>query len=90
MRVNVYGEELTNRIEVVTKEADGYTFYGLRFWLKFPNADWWIHRKVTNEGELENDDDSSAVTIWAENKEQLWDLFQQAIDELEQPTEETE
>lgn len=71
MRVNVYGEELTDRIELVEKQVDEsgevYTFYGLRLWLKFPNQDWWIHRKVA--GEL--DDDSTAITIWAMSKEKL-------------------
>ena len=55
MRVNIYGEELTDRIERVTKEVteeatgEVFTFYGVRFWLKFPNQDWWIHRKVDGE-----------------------------------------
>lgn len=78
MRVNVYGEELTSRIEVVTKEADGYTFYGLRFWIKFPNSDWWVHRKVDGE----NDDDSSAVTFWADDRHTLLDILQQGMDQL--------
>lgn len=82
MRVNVYGEELTERIEIVTKEVDGYIFYGLRFWLKFPNAEWWIHRKVDGE----DDDDSSAVTFWSDSKEDLWDAMQVALEKLEEPT----
>lgn len=79
MRVNVYGEELTSRIETVTKTVDGYTFYGLRFWLRFPNADWWIHRKVDGE----DDDDSSAVTFWADSPQDLWEIFTTALAEVE-------
>lgn len=78
MRVNVYGEELTSRIEVVQKEAEGHTFYGLRFWLKFPNQDWWLHRKVGGEW----DDDSSAVTIWAETQTDLDMMLNRALDAL--------
>lgn len=78
-RVNVYGEELTDRIEVVEKVVDeGHTFYGLRFWLKFPNQDWWIHRKVDGEP----DDDSSAITIWADSLEGLESLLKNGIDVL--------
>ena len=88
MRVNVYGEELTNRIEVVTKqvienegdmEETRYTFFGVRFWLKFPNQDWWIHRKVDQE----LDDDSTAITFWGQSLEELESRFQSAIKELQ-------
>lgn len=84
MRVNVYGEELTDRIELITKDVveettnETFTFYGIRFWLKFPNQPWWIHRKVNEE----EDDDSSAITIWAPNKKELQKLFNKALDEL--------
>lgn len=56
IRVNVYAEELTDRVELVTKRVDedgiNETFYGVRVYLGFP----FIHR--------EGDDDSSAVTFW--------------------------
>jgi hypothetical protein len=85
MRVNVYGEELTSRIELITKEVkeeasgDIFNFYGLRLWLKFPNQPWWIHRKVDGE----EDDDSSAITIWSSRKENLRLLLETALRELE-------
>ncbi len=87
MRVNVYGEELTDRIEVVTKqvtEGEGvtqsvYVFYGIRFWLKFPNQDWWIHRKVDQE----EDDDSTAITFWGQSLEELESRFQSAVEVLQ-------
>lgn len=101
MRVNVYGEELTDRIELVEKSVDEggevYTFYGLRIWLKFPNQDWWIHRKIN--GAL--DDDSSAITLWAPSKEKLGVVLDRmrgvlegrydeyGIHQLEQPIAET-
>lgn len=36
MRVNVYAEEMTNRIEIISKEIDGQRFTGLRFYLELP------------------------------------------------------
>lgn len=85
MRVNVYGEELTERVELVTKTVetehpeDSKEFYGIRFWLKFPNQDWWVHRKY--KGVV--DDDSSALTIWASSKRELKLILGLAMIELE-------
>jgi hypothetical protein len=69
MRVNVYAEEMTDRVELVSKKNDDGEFTGLRFYLELPvtrgNGDPayteqvkgpFIHRK--------GDDDSSAVTFW--------------------------
>lgn len=36
MRVNVYAEEMTDRIEIISKEIDGHTFTGLRIYLELP------------------------------------------------------
>lgn len=36
MRVNVYAEEITNRIEIISKEIEGQKFTGLRFYLELP------------------------------------------------------
>lgn len=59
MRVNVYAEEMTDRIEIVSKGE----FTGLRFYLELPvtvGTDQvtgpFLHRP--------GDDDSSAVTFW--------------------------
>lgn len=82
MRVNVYGEELTDRIELIEKEVveestgKTFSFYGVRLWLKFPNQPWWIHRKTISG---EDDDDSSAVTIWAETKDELAGVFKDCL-----------
>jgi|SRR5271165_5717454 len=72
MRVNVYAEEMTQQVEIISKVIDGQTFTGVRFYLHLPvtlNADQlkfgaqpenkagpFIHRP--------GDDDSSAVTFW--------------------------
>lgn len=36
MRINVYSEELTDRVEKITKTVDGVVFYGIRFYLYLP------------------------------------------------------
>jgi len=36
MRVNVYAEEMTDRIEIISKEIDGQAFTGLRIYLELP------------------------------------------------------
>lgn len=63
MRVNVYAEEMTDRIEIIEKEVEGNKFTALRFYLELPvtygnqNVSGpFIHR--------ESDDDSAAVTFW--------------------------
>lgn len=36
MRVNVYAEEMTNIVEVFTKDIDGREYAAIRFWLHLP------------------------------------------------------
>jgi len=36
MRVNVYAEEMTDRVEIIAKQIDGHTFTGVRFYLELP------------------------------------------------------
>lgn len=80
MRVNIYAEEMTDRIHIFSKEIEGQTFTGLRFYLYLP---------VTHNGEQiqgpfmhsPDDDDSSAVTFWG--KRDLRKMLQQAIDALD-------
>jgi len=36
MRVNVYAEEMTDRIQIISKEIDGQQFTGLRLYLELP------------------------------------------------------
>ena len=63
MRVNVYAEEMTDRVEIVSKEIDDQRFTGLRIYLELPaTVDGkqyqgpFLHR--------DSDDDSAAVTFW--------------------------
>jgi hypothetical protein len=77
MRVNVYAEEMTDRVEIVSKTTEDGEFTGLRFYLELPvTAPKYV---VGGDGSLsthgtENvrgpflhrpgDDDSAAVTFW--------------------------
>jgi hypothetical protein len=36
MRVNVYAEEMTDRVEIISKTIEGHTFTGLRLYLELP------------------------------------------------------
>jgi len=59
MRINVYAEELTDEVELVTKKVvdDKFgerTFYGVRVYLASPNV---LHDDP-------EDDDRSAITFW--------------------------
>lgn len=63
MRVNIYAEEMTDKVEIIGKEIDGHNFTGLRFYLELPATVGgqqyqgpFMHRP--------GDDDSSAVTFW--------------------------
>lgn len=77
MRVNIYEEELTSTVELVTTSPSngghvGITFYGVRIYLKsHPH----LHYN-------ELDDDRSAVTIWVGDKataEILRDAFARTL-----------
>ena len=80
MRVNVYAEEMTDRIEIIGKEIDGHTFTGLRFYLELPATVGgkqyqgpFMHRP--------GDDDSGAVTFWG--KRDLRVMLRRALAELD-------
>lgn len=49
MRVNVYAEEMTDRVEIVSKEIDGQEFTGLRIYLELPAS---FHRHPENPASL--------------------------------------
>ena len=82
MRVNIYAEEITDRIEIVGKEIGGQSFTGCRFYLYLPvtgeNGDQhqgpFLHRP--------NDDDSSAVTFWGVRD--LRPVLRQALEMLDE------
>jgi hypothetical protein len=82
MRVNVYAEEMTDVIEIISKEVDGTVFTGLRFYLYLPvtHAD-----KVQVRGPFihkPGDDDSSAVTFWG--KRDLREVLKLALEKLDE------
>jgi hypothetical protein len=63
MRVNIYAEEITDRVKVYREERNGQVFTALRFYLELPATVGgkeyqgpYIH--------AQGDDDSSAVTFW--------------------------
>lgn len=95
MRVNVYAEEMTDRIEIISKEIEGQTFTGLRFYLELPVT---VRRSNIPgpESAEENptveqvqgpfmhhpgDDDSAAVTFWG--KQDLRAVLRKALAELD-------
>ena len=55
MRINVYAEELTQEVQIVTKKIeDGREFIAVRLFLK-------SHKDLHH---TPNDDDRSAITFW--------------------------
>ena len=79
MRVNIYAEEMTERVEIISKVIDGHTFTGLRLYLELPatvpypkegtghtSGAWSMAMKNVSGPFIhrEGDDDSSAVTFW--------------------------
>jgi len=83
LRVNVYAEEMTERVEIIKKVIDGETFTGLRLYLELPVTDPlrvggqvkgpFIHRA--------GDDDSSAITIWGKRDlRKVLDIMKDKLD----------
>ena len=71
MRVNVYAEEITDRVEIVKKTIDGKEYIGIRMYLYMPVTKPhghirgpFMHHK--------DDDDSSAITFWGDNLHSLF------------------
>lgn len=92
MRVNVYAEEMTDRIEIISKEIEGHTFTGLRFYLELPVTKQIVeethvgpvNKTVQVQGPFMHhpgDDDSAAITFWG--KRDLRKLLEQAITKLD-------
>lgn len=56
MRINVYSQELTKEVTLVSKKAadTGITYHGVRLYLHSPDL---LHH-------TEKDDDRSAITFW--------------------------
>lgn len=86
MRVNVYAEEMTDRIEIITKETDDGEFTGLRFYLELPvtlasDGSGCDREQVSGPFiHKDGDDDSAAVTFWG--KQSLIPVLEKALAEL--------
>lgn len=86
MRVNIYAEELSNRVELIEKNVEGQAFTAIRFWLELP-VTLPAGCRSPSGAELyqakgpfihrPGDDDSSAVTFWG--KRELIPLLEKAL-----------
>jgi len=84
MRVNIYAEEITQRIEIIEKTTRDGRFTGVRFYLELPvtvpNASGGVDQIAGPFKHHDDDDDSSAVTFWG--KGDARDAFMKAINAL--------
>jgi hypothetical protein len=81
VRVNVYAEEITDRVEIV--EKDGFT--GLRLYTELPVTIRDSLGTTQVRGPFEHhpgDDDSAAVTFWG--KQALIPVLEKSLDLLRQ------
>lgn len=84
MRVNVYAEETTDRVEVVYKSNREGEWIGLRFYLELPIS-YPIAggHQVTQRGPTlqapGGTDRSSAVTFWGKNEGELEKLMEKGL-----------
>lgn len=85
MRVNIYAEEMTDRIEIIEKATTTGTFTGLRFYLELPVTVPQEHGgAIQHRGPFMHhpgDDDSAAVTFWG--KRDLRTVLRKALAELD-------
>ena len=98
MRVNIYAEEMTERIEIITKEINGNKFTAVRFYLELPASTFKYSMGTPVDKDTENfkevvqikgpfihlpgDDDSAAVTFWG--KKDLRKVLQKALTLLDE------
>lgn len=85
MRVNIYAEEMTDRVEVIEKETADGVFTGVRFFLELPVTISNGHSgHAVYKGPFMHkpgDDDSAAVTFWG--KQDLRRVLETALDTLD-------
>jgi hypothetical protein len=87
MRVNIYAEEMTDRVELVHKEIDGEAFIAVRFYLELPVSVPNAHGTgvALYKGPFKHkpgDDDSAAVTFWG--KKDFRHVLTKALDLLDE------
>lgn len=93
MRVNIYAEEMTDKVELIEKTTKDGTFVGVRFWLELPVT--MKHGEGIGRPEAatfehvrgpfmhhDDDNDSAAVTFWG--KRQLRVALCKALDLLDE------
>lgn len=79
MRINVYSQELTKEVTLVSKVADtGREYFGVRMYLASPDI---LHHTP-------EDDDRSAITFWVPHARRftpadLASVFRQAADQCD-------
>ena len=80
MRINIYSQELTKEVTVVSKKAadTGITYHGVRLYLHSPDL---LHH-------TKEDDDRSAITFWVPHAESfipadLAQVFREMASEVE-------
>lgn len=81
MRVNVYAEEISDRVEIIEKTTPDGTFTGVRFWLYLPVTDEDGYQRSGKFMHHPGDDDSAAITFWG--KRELKIALRKALDLLE-------
>lgn len=97
MRVNIYAEEMTDRVEIISKNVEGRDFTAIRFYLELPatikdiyvkgdqesdNVGYWRHKNVSGPFiHRPGDDDSAAVTFWG--KQDMRPLLRKALSLLD-------
>jgi hypothetical protein len=95
MRVNIYAEELTDRVELITKVIEGQTYTAVRFYMELPvtvTVPNYAANDIAASTKTQNvrgpfmhrpgDDDSAAVTFWG--KHDLQRILRKALDKLEE------
>jgi hypothetical protein len=63
MRVNIYAEEMTDRVEIVSKTIDGIEYTGLRIYLELPVSEFKFAQgtRVTKETSAARFNDPNGV-----------------------------
>ncbi len=86
MRVNVYSEELTDRVDIIERKVNGNTFTGLRFYLELPVTTMPSGEQVRGPFlHGPSDDESAAVTFWGvKGSGDLLDLLVRALAALDE------
>ena len=87
MRVNVYAEKLTDRVDLIVKQIDETEYTAIRFYLELPVSLGPTSDPAFTIGDIlqvkgpflhrPDDDDSSAVTFWG--KRDLIPLLEKAL-----------